>query len=212
MNNEKTQSRGQIIIAEDDFLICEDVKSLLTDRGFSVIATASNGKQAIELTKEHNPDLVLMDIKMPEMDGLEAAKLIQKEHPTPVIILTAHESPEMIKKAMKHGIGAFLTKPPEAGEIERAIQIAIARHKDLMRCRHYSEELKKQKEELEKALAEIKTLQGIIPICMHCKKVRNDTGYWEQVEAYVSNRSDANFSHGICPTCAKEIYGSDLSD
>jgi hypothetical protein len=100
-------------------------------------------------------------------------------------------------------VAAYLTKPPQPEEIERAVIIALARHADLM-------ELRRLYKEVEKALAEIKTLQGIIPICVECKKIRNDDGFWHQVENYVMEHSQAEFTHSLCPECHKEIYGDIL--
>jgi AmiR/NasT family two-component response regulator len=159
----------------------------------------SNGDDAVEKTCELHPDVVLMDIQMPEMDGLQASQRIQRRCPTPVVVLTAYESSDLFKRASETGVGAYLIKPPKSSEIERAIIIAMARHKDLMRLRHLNEEL-------EKALSEIKILRGIIPICMGCKKIRDDTGYWNLVEEYISDHSEAEFSHVLCPECMKKFY------
>jgi AmiR/NasT family two-component response regulator len=211
-SNEKAARLARVLVAEDDFLISQDITRILREQGYLVVGTAPTGKKALELTASEKPDVVLMDIKMPEMDGLEAAERIQRQSPTPVVVLTAHESQELTERAKKNGVGAFLTKPPTPGDIDRAIQIAMARHGDLMECRRYAVELKEEKEKLEKAMAELKVLRGIIPICMHCKKIRNDSGFWEQVETYISQRSDAEFSHSLCPDCARELYGAELDD
>ena len=143
---------------------------------------------------------------MPKMDGIQAAKLIQDTCPTPVVILTAHESTDLIDMASETGAGAYLTKPPNAGEIARAVTIAIARHGDLMASRRLVRELREEKEKLERALSEIKTLKGLVPICANCKKIRDDDGFWEQVEVYISDHTEAEFSHSICPVCVKKLY------
>ncbi len=189
----------RILIAEDDYLVSEEISRVLKSKGYKSIEMADNGLEAVKLVCHTHPDVVLMDIQMPELDGLEAARQIQECCPTPVIILTAHESKEFIDQASEAGVAAYLTKPPKPGEIESAITIALARHADLM-------ELRRLNKELQKALSEINTLRGIIPICANCKRIRNDKGYWEKIESYISKHSDADFSHGICPECARKLY------
>jgi len=196
----------RILIAEDDFMVSKSITQMLNGVGYEQVGLASNGEEAVEMTRSLQPDVILMDIKMPKLDGLQAARQIQENSPTPIVILTAYDSQELVKEASKSGVGAFLLKPPEAFEIEKAVTIAMARHNDLMELRRLNKELQIRKEELEKALAEIKTLRGILPICSHCKKIRDDEGYWNQMELYISKHSEAEFSHGICPKCMKEQH------
>ena len=189
----------KILVAEDEYLVSEDIIRGLKARGYSNIIEASDGEEAYEKACSLKPDLVLMDIKMPKFDGIQAARKIQEYCPTPIVIITAYESPDMLTNAGRAGVSAFLTKPPHQDDIERAIVIAMARHEDLMAVRRLNKEL-------EQALAEVKRLQGILPICSKCKKIRDDTGYWQQIEAYISDHSEAEFSHSICADCAKKLY------
>ena len=189
----------KILVAEDEYLVSEDIIRGLKAQGYVNIIEASDGEDAYEKTCSLKPDLILMDIRMPKIDGIEAAQKIQECCPTPIIIITAYESPDSVIKAGDAGVSAFLTKPPQQDEIERAIVIAMARHADLM-------EVRRLNKELEQALVEVKRLQGILPICANCKKIRDDTGYWQQIEAYISDHSEAEFSHGICSDCAKKLY------
>jgi len=202
----KSNSKTRVLIAEDDYLVSETIKSALKKIGYELTGKASDGLEAVELACSLMPDVVLMDIKMPEINGLEATKRIQERCSIPVVVLTAHESQDLVDKASELGVGAYLTKPPKPGEIERAVTIAISRHKDLMELRRLNREIESKNKELEKALEEIKTLRGILPICSVCKKIRDDKGYWNQIEKYISDHSDAEFSHGICPECAKKLY------
>ena len=188
-----------IIIAEDDFIICQDVKRMLTKIGHQVIGEVSNGLDAVSKTLELEPDLVMMDIKMPGIDGLEASKRIQDKRSTPVVVLTSYDDEELAKKAADNGVSAFLIKPTNEKELKRVIMLALARHDDLIRCM-------KLNEELQDALKEIKTLRGIIPICSYCKNIRDDKGYWSQVEEYIAQRTKAEFSHSICADCEKKVY------
>lgn len=136
---------------------------------------------------------------MPKMDGLEAARRLRDEHPTPVVLLTAYESPEVLREAADAGAGAYLTKPRDAASLRRAVEIAVARHGDLM-------ELRRLNEELRLAVDEVKILRGILPICSYCKRIRDGDGAREQLEAYVTRHSEAQFSHGLCPECLAVHY------
>jgi AmiR/NasT family two-component response regulator len=195
----KHVQKPRVLIAEDDYLVAETIKRALKELDYELAGKASNGTDAVEMACTINPDVVLMDIQMPELDGLEATRQIQTRCPKPVVVLTAHESRELIEKASETGVSAYLIKPPKKTEIERAVIIALARHEDLMRLRRLNLELKK-------ALAEIQTLRGILPICSFCKKIRDDKGYWESVDIYIQKYSQADISHGICPECAKKHF------
>ena len=115
-------------------------------------------------------------------------------------------TPTLIEMATEAGVSAYITKPPRAGEIERAVTVALARHADLMELRRLNHELAERNAQLEQALDEIKTLRGILPICTFCKKVRNDKGYWERVDLYIRSHSELEFSHGVCPECLQKHY------
>lgn len=189
----------RVLIAEDEGLVAAFTRLELQAGGFVVVDTAPDGRRAVELVHRLRPDVVVMDIAMPELDGIAAAAAIQSECPTPVVILTAHTEPDHVRQATAAGVGAFVVKPPRADELARAITIAMARHADLL-------ELRRVNEQLQHSLAETKTLTGLLPICCGCKKIRDDTGYWSEVEAYVSTRTTAKFSHGYCPACLRKYF------
>lgn len=189
----------RVLVAEDNHLVSEMIKHFLKLIGFEMAGLAVTGVEAVNMTISLRPDVVLMDIEMPELDGLNATRQIQARQPTPVVILTSHEREELFNKASEVGASSYLIKPPKIKELERSIIMALARHKDLMECWRLNSEL-------EKALLEIKTLQCILPICSSCKKIRDDEGYWNQIEAYLRQHSDINFTHSICPDCAARLY------
>lgn len=195
----------RLLIAEDDYLVREELKRSLKKIACELVGEANNGEVALQMVQELKPDIVLMDIKMPKMDGLEAAALIQEKCPTPVIILTAYETQALVEKSSEAGVAAYLTKPPDASEIRRAITIALARHDDLMKIR-------KLVWELQESQAEVKTLRGILPICSYCKNIRNDEGYYERVETYLHKHSGVHFSHTICPSCLKNNFPEEYDD
>jgi AmiR/NasT family two-component response regulator len=189
----------RVLIADDQETMSALIRHQLIKIGHVVVGKATNGREAVELTLLQKPDIVLLDIEMPEMDGLEAARLIQEKCPRPVVLLTGHDDPEMVRRASQVGVGAYLIKPPSAPELERTMIIAIARFADLM-------ELRRLNIELQSALDNVKVLSGLLPICANCKKIRDDKGYWEAVETYFKKHTEIEFSHGLCPACITKLY------
>ncbi len=145
MNN---RANIRVLIVEDDYLVGTVIKALLNELAYTVVGKATDGVEALEMVRTLQPDVILMDIEMGEMDGLEAARLIQERHPTPVVMLTAYETEELVREASVAGAGAYLVKPPNAREIERAITISMARFDDMMA-------LRQSKRRLEETLAEL---------------------------------------------------------
>lgn len=146
-----------VLIAEDDFLISETIRQTIESLGYVVVGEAMDGREALEMTCNLHPDVVLMDIKMPTMNGIEATHHIQASCPTPVVALTAHDAPELVDQAGEAGASAYLVKMPERGEIKRAITIAIERFKDLMELRRLNQELQDEiarRKQAEKTLRE----------------------------------------------------------
>jgi AmiR/NasT family two-component response regulator len=196
--NEATEGT-RVLIVEDDFLVAQMIKGQLGEIGCSVIGHAADGEEAVEVACNERPDIVLMDIKMPALSGIEAARRIQKRCPLPIVMLTAHESMDLVRQASDAGVGAYLVKPPNVREIERAITIALARFDDMV-------ELRRLNAQMEAALAQVRTLRGLLPICASCKRIRDDKGYWHQVEVYIRDHLNVEFSHGLCPECARKLY------
>lgn len=189
----------QIVIAEDEALVAEMMTGILRDLGHEVVGRALDGTQAVALTQALQPTAVLMDLSMPAMDGLEAARRIASVCPTPVVLLTAFDTPARLEEASAAGVGAYLTKPANARDLERALMIAVARFDDMR-------QLRRMNAELQEALRTIKLLSGILPICAHCKNIRDEQGHWQPLEDYIRSRSAVDFSHGICPLCIRAFY------
>ena len=195
----------RVLIAEDDYLVGEMIRGLLREIGYTVVGEASNGLEAVKMAESLHPDVILMDIQMPQVDGVEATRRIGESSPTPVVVLTAYETPELIQDASNAGVSAYLVKPPNAREIERAIALALDRFEDMM-------ELRRLNTQLQEALDKVKTLSGLLPICVSCKRIRDDQGYWHRVEAYIEAHSEAEFSHGLCSDCAQRLYPQFFQD
>ena len=207
-----SQAQYRLVVAEDDYLVAEEIERQLRRVGHRVVAMASTGLEAIDAVVEHEPDAVLMDIKMPELDGLEAAREIQDRCPTPVVVLSAYDDREYLDKAGEVGVQAFLTKPPDGRSLDRALAIAIARHGDTMALMRLNRLLRERTRELEDAAAEIERLREIIPMCMHCKSIRDSRGFWLRVEEYIHRHAGLTVSHGLCDKCAHELYPDLTSD
>ncbi len=197
----------RVLIVDDDPMVSEMIIGRLDGTRYIIAGQAVNGKQAVEMVQTMKPDVVLMDIEMPEMNGIEATRRITDICPTPVVMLSAYQQMKVVEEAGDAGAGAYLTKPPNLAEIERAISISIARFEDMQKLQSLNAALKESNRKLEKALGEVEVLSGLLPICASCKKIRDDKGYWKQLETYFENHSEILFSHGICPDCAEDIYG-----
>jgi YesN/AraC family two-component response regulator len=135
-----------------------------------------------------------MDVKMPRMNGIEAAFLIQKYFPTPVVILSAYETEDLTDKAVEAGVGAYVVKPPKALEIMKAIEISIARFNDMVKIRELNNKL-------QETLKKVKQLTEILPICANCNRIRDDEGNWHALEDYIEKHSESELSQVLCPDC-----------
>ncbi len=121
----------RILIAEDEYLASVQLRDNLENIGYVVVAEASNGEEAVSMTTLLHPDIVIMDIKMAPIDGLEAARRIRKTCPTPVVMLTAHQTPDLLAQANAAGVSAYLTKPSSVRELERTLEIARSRFSEM---------------------------------------------------------------------------------
>jgi PleD family two-component response regulator len=204
MTDQKTHNQGQyeILVVDDTPDHLRFLKLMLEKRGYLVRAT-SNGPFALESVAARLPDLILLDVIMPEMDGYEVChhlKSDDRSRNVPVIFISALDQSIDKVKGFRAGGVDYITKPIESEEE------AIGRVKTHLALRLLQQEMEKKNSELQKALDEIKTLRGILPICASCKKIRNDEGSWQQMESYIEEHSDAEFSHGICKECAIKLY------
>ncbi len=121
----------KVLIAEDEALIRLDLVELLTDEGFEVVGQATNGEEAVKLARELEPDLIIMDVKMPGMDGITAAEIIGEERIAPILMLTAFSERELVERARDAGVMGYLVKPFGANEVVPAIEVAIGRFAEL---------------------------------------------------------------------------------
>lgn len=130
MSETKPQERT-VVVAEDESLIRLDVIETLTDHGFTVVGEAADGEKAVELARELRPNLVVMDVKMPLLDGISAAEIISKEHLAPVVLLTAFSQRELVERASEAGALAYVVKPFGPNDLIPAIEIALSRYQQI---------------------------------------------------------------------------------
>jgi response regulator NasT len=125
----------RVLIAEDETIVRLDLRGLLSSRGFEVVGEARNGIEAVERARELEPDLVLLDVKMPGLDGIEAARRILAERPVPIVLVTAYDEEALVERAVDAGIFGYLTKPFREQDLLPAIRTALARHAELLLAR-----------------------------------------------------------------------------
>jgi len=193
-------SPPDILIVDDNELIRAAVSDLLGEYLVCHTRQAASGPEALRLLHEAVPDLVLLDVTMPRMDGYAVCRALRADAATrevPVIFLTGERTTESIVKGFEAGGNDYLLKPYENRELLARVRVHIE-------LKQQRDELKLRNSELEAALARIKRLEGIIPICMYCKKIRNDGTMWQRFEQYIEEHSDAYFTHGVCPDCFNE--------
>jgi sigma-B regulation protein RsbU (phosphoserine phosphatase) len=192
----------RILIAEDDATSRIVLATVLTKDGYDVTATDDGGAAWEVLQKPDTPRLAILDLMMPGIDGLELVRRVRAipsiAPPYLIIVSTKSEKSDVIA-ALDAGANDYLTKPFDPGELRARIE--VGRRMIEMRF-----ELNENVKELKKALAEVRTLKGIVPICANCKNVRDDQGYWNRVESYLNEHTEADFTHAVCPDCMKRLY------
>ncbi|MCD4829336.1 MAG: response regulator [Candidatus Cloacimonetes bacterium] len=212
-SGEKGNKRMRILISEDDITTRNMLAAGLKKWDYEVVET-KNGAEAWDVMQQPDaPQLAIIDWLMPVMDGLEFVRRVQARQAQQlkdgaqqgtvykpyIIMLTIKGEKKDIIAGLGAGADDYLTKPFDPGELWARVE--VGRRMVVMQ-----ERLASQVQKLYKAFDHIKTLQGILPICSFCKKIRNDDGYWSQVEEYVSSHSEAAFSHSVCPDCMDKHY------
>lgn len=185
---------------EDDFILARHILEEIEGTSFKLDWAASYA-QAMEAIDRQLHDIYFIDYRLGERNGLDLIQdAISKGCKAPMILLTGQGDRGVDMDAMKAGAADYLVKARMDSELlERSIRYSIERK---------NAELKQELliEELKEAMAKINTLGGLLPICAHCKRIRDDTGYWNLLESYIKNHSGAEFSHSICPPCLKQLY------
>jgi DNA-binding response OmpR family regulator len=188
------------LIADDDRVTATILASALRRWGFEV-TLAHDGRTAWEHIVSHRPQMIILDWMMPEIDGLDLCHRIRQEPGSAhayVILLTSRDASADRVKGLDAGADDYVTKPFDREELRARIMVG-------KRVARIQSELGDRVSELQQALANVRQLEGLIPICSYCSRIRSDQDSWEQMESYVSAHSSATFSHGICPTCLEKM-------
>jgi sigma-B regulation protein RsbU (phosphoserine phosphatase) len=191
----------RVLIAEDDPLALRTLGSALAAAGYEVCAVTDGLAALKALHAADAPLLAVLDWMMPGLDGVEVIRMVRSVPTTPapyLIILTAKEELEDVVVALESGANDFVIKTHDIRELVSRVRVGE-------RVIGLQIELARRAQEAERALAHIKRLQGLLPICSYCKKIRNDQNYWQEIEHYIHDHSEADFTHGICPGCYEKV-------
>jgi len=217
-----------ILIVDDEQLSLDLLKLALEDE--YRLLTATTGLAALEIAARELPDLILLDIMMPEMDGYEVCRSLKVTpalQEIPVLFITCMNETENESLGLELGAADYIVKPYNQGIVRLRVRnhLQLKQQRDQLRQQAtglsatnaaLATEIDERKriqleherliEQLREAAAKVKALSGLLPICASCKKIRDDNGYWNQIESYLRKHSALEFSHGLCTDCATKLY------
>lgn len=205
----RTAVTKRLLYMEDEAITARVVQKRLREAGYEV-DIAGDGAEGLNLCDAETYAAVLVDKNMPERDGLDVVRTLAQQGGPPTIMVTGTGDELSAVEALTTGAVNYIVKDTDGRYLE-LLPIVVAKviERDALAEAKRRAEADKERliAELKEALANVKKLSGLLPICAHCKKIRNDDGYWTMVETFVSDHSEAQFSHGICPDCGDELYG-----
>ena len=211
-----------ILIVDDSRDEQELLSTWLRAAGYGSLMVADSAEAAFEILGRNNAeqrtgavDLILMDIMLPGVDGLEACRWITAPEclqDIPIIVVTAKTDEKDLLAAFAAGAMDYIRKPVNPAELVARVSSALTLKEERTARKAREQELLMRTQELERALREVKVLRGLIPICAKCKRVRTDRGNWQRLEEYIQDHSEAEFSHGVCQVCMKEVYPDVFKD
>jgi len=187
----------RILIAEDDFTCRAVLTAVLEKHAHEVVATRDGAEAWAALQGPDAPRLVILDWMMPGMDGIEICSRVRgvdTDQPPYILLLTTLNEKLHVAQGLDSGANDYLVKPFDHIELRARVAAGV-------RMLAMQDRLVAQADELHAALAQVKTLRGMVPICCHCKRIRDDQNYWSRVEEYLTAHTEAVFSHGLCPEC-----------
>jgi PleD family two-component response regulator len=189
------------LVADDDRVAAEMLKRALVRWEFEVTVVADGAAAWRHLQEAAAPTLAVLDWMMPNLEGADVCRRVRRDlaHAnTYLILLTSLDSRKDLVAGLDAGADDYVVKPFDIEELRARVQVGV-------RVLTLRQQLAERVAELQAALSNVKQLQGLLPICSYCKRIRGDDQYWEQVESYIAERSDAQFSHGICPNCYVDL-------
>jgi CheY-like chemotaxis protein len=197
----------EVLVAEDEPVSRRLLERSLEQWGFQPVVCPDGAEALRRLRSPDAPRIAILDWVMPSLDGIDICRAIRDiETPTQpyLILLTARSRPEDIVAGLNAGADDYITKPVDRDELQARLQVG-------MRIVGLQRRLADRVDELETALANVRQLQGLLPICAYCKRIRDDKNYWNQVETYLGEHADVQFSHGICPSCLDRVMNDEAA-
>ncbi len=197
-----------ILLAEDEPAHVEALRRHLQDDNRNILLrVAGSLREYREAVAARRPDIALLDLNLPDGRAEEVLVSPPEAGPFPIVVMTSFGNEQIAVEALKAGAQDYVVKSPEAfAGMFRTLERAL-REWDLLQERKEAEAQRVLLiADLKEALAKVRMLSGFLPICANCKKIRDDQGYWNQIESYIRDHSEAEFSHGICPECLKKLY------
>ncbi len=211
-NHQGEKLEISLLYVEDEQVTRSAVARMLKRRVLTVYE-AENGQEGLDLYKQYKPDIVISDIRMPVLDGMEMSKEIKAlDKNSKIILTTAHSDASILINSIEVGIDKYIMKPLDIASLFSSVEKCA---ENIMLEKKIQQQNKEKDElisKLQDALNNVKKLSGLLPICSSCKKIRNDNGYWKQIEGYIAEHSEAVFTHGICPDCMKRLYPNLIQD
>jgi sigma-B regulation protein RsbU (phosphoserine phosphatase) len=198
----------RVLLAEDELVTRRLLEAQMTRAGYEVVSV-SDGLRAWEaLQAPDAPALVVLDWSMPGLDGPDICRRLRaatKNSYTYMLLVTARNAKADVVEGLSAGADDFISKPVDPDELQARLRTGV-------RVVELEQNLRAKVRELQEAVEHVRELQGMIPICMHCKRIRNQEQIWEKVETYIEHRSEARFSHALCAECLEAHYPDSESD
>jgi len=195
---------ASVLYVEDEPTARDEI-SVFLRRRVRELMTAADGAQGLEIFRQSRPDIIVTDIRMPVMDGLKMSREIRNIYRGALIIVTsAYSDTSYMLEAIDIGVDQYVVKPVQTEKLYAALEKCAEVIEYRRAHKKYIAEREQLICELKEALSKVKLLSGLLPICSSCKKIRDDKGYWSQIELYIRDHSEAEFTHGLCPDCAKK--------
>jgi DNA-binding response OmpR family regulator len=196
----------KILIADDDSMSRRLLEMRLRKHGHELVLVENGSEAWEELERDAEISIAILDWMMPEMTGPEVCRRVRRRgdvQPIYLILLTSRVGQEDLVTGLDAGADDYITKPFDFEELRARVRVGV-------RMVRLQQSLAARVSQLEEALANVRVLQGLLPICLYCKKIRDDQNYWQQVDKYIGDHSQARFSHGVCPDCYERVVKPEI--
>lgn len=208
-----------VLLVDPNEPVCQHIQTNLTHLGHTLVGWAKTGHEALKLMPTLWPDMVILDLALPDMNGLALTQQIYELWARPIVIVTSQDDPALVADAAQMGAGAYLVKPVTAAELNRAMIVANARFMESSALQMENEKLSSDNarlisanEILQTAMGRHKMPNNFLVACSHCRRVRTENDKWMGLTDYLRLYAEVKFSHGICMDCLSLFYEEMLTD